>query len=244
MLLLVMASCSSEIRNEKKFLKGIQSTDAQEEQDAFEEFCSWIKTDKATMGYDFNLLREKLGMKIVNSPDGKLRLYSWEIDHNDSIISYANIVQLLVNDGKLVGYSGPLNTMLTGKNPDIKKRWTLAHSIDTVFEVNVNNQPVYLIVQSYLTEELMNTSYVSAAVTQGLRIATLRFFFDGVENAGYRKYIDDGKVNKKDLIKWDDKTKTLYAYMTDDNNHVIPGKYEIYRLNGDSFTKVEPATEQ
>lgn len=67
----------------------------------------------------------------------------------------------------------------------------------------------------------------------------LPFFFNGIETAGNRGYVDDGKVNKKDLIKWDAKEGKLYSYMTDDQNHVIPGKYETYVLGVNQFTKVD-----
>ena len=238
MLGLVLSSCSKLERNEKKYLDGILSEDYATSNQAMAEFNKWMTADEATMTYDFNLMREKLGMKIVDSPGGKLRCYSWITSRGDTICNYANIVQMIVN-GQMVGYAGPLEVMLTGRKPAVGRQWSLSHSIDTIYQLEAKPQPIYLIEQSYVNETGLSFSYLSAAAPNGVLLKILPFFFNGIETAGNRGYVDDGKVNKKDLIKWDAKEGKLYSYMTDDQNHVIPGKYETYVLGVNQFTKVD-----
>jgi len=238
---IALTACSKLESNEKKLVDNMLSDDYATANAALAEYINWLKADKATMTHDFNYSREKLGMKVITSPDGALRCYSWVTSKGDTISTYANITQWLMGD-KMVGFSGPIDALLTGRKPNIKRQWSLAHSIDTIYEIPEASQPVYLIVESYVNEEGKSFSYISAAVNQGLRLQILPFFFDGIETAGNREYIDDGKVNKQDLIKWDDKAKRVYAYLTDDSCRVIPGKYDVYTLSKDRFVKT--ASEQ
>ena len=237
-LTLLLSSCSKLERNEKKYLDGIMSDDYETSAQAMTEFTEWIKEDKSTMTYDFNLMREKLGMKIVDSPDGKVRCYSWVTGRNDTTVNYANVVQWLMND-QLVAYSGPIDVMLTGRKANLARQWSLAHSIDTIYQIDGPKENIYLIQESYINELGMSFSYVSAAVNRGLALKILPFCFNGIETAGNRKYIDDGTVNKKELIKWDAKAQELYSYMTDDNDHVIPGQYETFKFDKTQFVKLD-----
>ena len=237
MLALVLASCSKADRNERKYLDGIMSDNYEESAQAMTEFTEWVKADKSTMTHDFNLMREKMGMKIVDSPDGKVRCYSWVTERGDTTTSYANIVQWLMGD-KLVAFSGPIDALLTGRKPSVAHQWSLPHSIDTIYQIEGGSEPIYLIEESYVNEKGMSFSYISAAVNRGLALKILPFFFNGIETAGNREYVDDGKVNKRELIKWDAKGRKLQSYLTDENNHVIPGKYETYVLGKTQFTKL------
>jgi hypothetical protein len=235
---LTLASCSKQERTERKLVDAMLSDDYEASFAAMDEFFNWIKTDKSTMTHDFNYSREKLGMKVNTSSDGQVRTYSWVTGKSDSISTYANIVQWLYGDN-LIGFTGPLDAMLTGRKPTIKRTWSLAHSIDTIYDIEGANPPIYMFVESYTNEKGKTFTYISAGINQGLKIAILPFFFNGIETAGNREYIDDGKLNHRDLIKWDAKAKKLYAYVTDENLHVIPGKYEVYNLTATRFVKEE-----
>ena len=140
---LTLASCSKQERTERKLVKAILSEDYETSSCAMNEFCEWIKADKSTMTHDFNYSREKLGMKVHTSSDGKVRAYSWITSQGDTITNYANVLQWLVGDA-MVGYSGPLDAMLTGRQPNIKRQWSLAHSIDTIFDIQEATQPIYM----------------------------------------------------------------------------------------------------
>ena len=238
MMVMVIASCSKLEHNEKKYLEGILNEDYNTSAQAMNDFIQWIKNEKATMNYDFPLMCEKLGMKVVESPDGKVRCLSWITSKNDSITNYANVTQWLLGEDYIV-YDGPIDAMLTGRKPDVRFQWSQPHRIDTIYQIEGANVPIYLIEESYVNEVGMSFSYISAAVNSRLTLKILPFFFNGIETAGNRQYIDDGKVNKKDLIKWDAKAKKIYSYLTDENDHVIPGKYETFVLGEHQFTKVE-----
>lgn len=235
---LALASCSKQQRTEHKLVKAMMSDDYETSFNAVDEFCEWVKADKSTMTHDFKYSKEKLGMKVNTSSDGKVRSYSWVTSQGDTVSSYANIIQWLVDD-KMIGFSGPLDAMLTGRKPNIKRQWSLAHSIDTIMDIQEASQPIYMFVESYVNEQGRSFTYITAATIQGIRLVVLPFFFNGIETAGNREYIDDGKVDKSQLIKYDDKTKMLYSYLTDDNLRVIPGKYEQYALSKTQFVKVE-----
>lgn len=235
---ITLGSCSKQQRTEHKLVNAMQSEDYEASISALDEFCEWVKGDKSTMTYDFEYAKEKLGMKVNTSSDGKVRCYSWVTSKGDTVSTYANIIQWLYGDN-MIGFSGPLDAMLTGRKPSIRHQWSLAHSIDTIFDIQDATQPIYMFVESYVNEKGQSFAYVSAAVIKGLKIQVLPFFFNGIETAGNRPYIDDGTVNKSQLIKWDNDTKMLYAYVTDDNERVIPGQYEQYALSKTQFVKVE-----
>ena len=237
LLIVLMASCNQAEMKEKKFLKGMQSEDFEVSNQAFEEFCQWLQNDKATMTHDFKLMREAIGLNVQTSDDGQVRCYSWETGRGDTTRTYANIVQWLAGEN-LVAYNGPIDALLTGRKPQINHQWSLAHSIDSIFEIKDAKQPIYMIVESYINESGMSFYYVSAVVNKGLTLSILPFFFNGIETAGNREYKDDGKVNKADLIKWDAKEKKLYSYLTDDSARIIPGKYEVYQLDNTQFKTI------
>ena len=73
----------------------------------------------------------------------------------------------------------------------------------------------------------------------GIRLTLLPYFFDGIEFAGNNEFVNYDNVKTSDLFKWDEKTKRLYAYQTDDSLHYIPGKYTVYQLGSDKFTRLE-----
>ena len=244
MLVVAMAlgSCSKQQRTERKLVNAIMSDDYETSIQAINDYCAWVKSDSSSMAYDFGYSREKLGMKINTSSDGKMRSFSWVTNQGEVFDTYANIL-VWNTGGKMIGYSGPLDAMLTGRKPMINHQWSLAHSIDTIIDIQDATQPIYMFVESYVNEEGKSFTYISAAINQGLKIAVLPFFFNGIETAGNRPYVDDGHVDKSQLIKWDNKTKMLYCYLTDDNERVIPGQYEQYALSTTQFVKVEKGEE-
>ena len=94
LLALVLASCSKAERNEKKYLKAMQSEDYEEATAGFNDFCSWLEKDKSTMTHDFKLMREAMDLKVATSANGKLRCYSWPTGgDSESNRSYANLTQ-------------------------------------------------------------------------------------------------------------------------------------------------------
>ena len=242
LIVLALASCSKQERNEKKFLKGMLSDDYETSIQAFNDFATWMLKDKATMTHDFSLMREKLGMKIATSEDGKLRCYSWPTNVTDTIQVYANIVQWMANE-KFVGYNGPIDKMLAGRKANIKKEQTMPHSIDTIFELKDTSPKVYLIMQSYRNKFGKNRAYVSAVCIDGLLLKLLPFFFDGIEIAGNYEYNGNEKHAINELFKWDEKTHQFSVYQTDENDNVIPGKYLVYQLDKTRFVRL-PETEE
>lgn len=236
--MLALVSCSKLERNEKNLVQAMLNEDFETSNQGLDDFYKWLQSDKETMTYDFSLMREKYGMKVNTSSDGVVRLYSWVTNPGGETKNYANIAQWLMND-QMVAYTGPIDALLTGRKPNIKRQWSLTHSIDTLYTIPEATQPIYMVVESYVNENGYTFVYISAFINQGMKLSIMPFFFNGIETAGNREFIDDGKVNKAELIKWDDKARKLYTYVTDDSLRVIPGKYETYALGPKQFTKIE-----
>ena len=234
---LTFASCSNLERNEKKFLEGMQSENYEESIKAFNEFADWMQRDRSTMTYDFKLMREKMDLKIATSQDGHLRCYSWPTSVNEKVKVYANLTQWTSGDN-FVGFNGPIDKLLAGRNAKLKQHSSLAHSIDTIFDIKLGQQTIYIIAQTYKNTDGRYRSYVSATFIDGVVLRLLPNFFDGIEIAGNYEYLNDGKLTIKDLFKWDEKTRKFYAYQTDDNYNVIPGKYLAYQLGNERFTRL------
>ena len=237
MLLLVMASCSKMERNEKKYIKGIMSDDFETSATANQEFGNWLSQDKETMTHDFALMREKLGLKVVSSPDGLIRCYSWCTNISSENPVYDNVIQWMAGDN-FVAFNGPIDYLLAGRKSDLKRQYSLGHSIDTIFEITSGNHPVYLFAQSYVDGEGKRHAYVSAAFLQGVRLMLLPYCFDGIEFAGNNEFVDPGNTPIGDLFKWDEKSKRFSAYQTDDSLKVIPGKYTVFVLGDERFNRL------
>ena len=234
-LALALTSCSKE----KKFLKAMQSENYEEAIAGFNDFCNWLESDKSTMTHDFKLMREALNMKVVTSADGKLRCYSWPTGtDNEGGITYANLTQWMADDN-LVAYRGPIDNLLAGRKAEISKETTMPHSIDTIIEIHEGDKTAYLIAQSYVNSKGNKRSYLSATYINGIKLVLLPFFFDGIEFAGNNEFVNYDKVTTGDLFKWDDKTKRLYAYQTDDSLHYLPGKYTVFQLSDNQFKRLE-----
>ena len=236
LLVLVMGSCSKMKSNERKYVKGMQSQDVETSTTAFNDFCLWMQKDKETMTYDFPLMKEAFGMKIVSSPDSLVRCYSWVTDDNGKDVFYANITQWMLGES-FVAYAGPIDYVLANRKADLKNYSSFAHSIDTIYMISKGNVPVYLIVQSYF-DDGVRRAYATASRISGLKLSIVPFFFDGLDVAGNADFVDDGKVSIGDLFKWDEQTGKFYAYQTDDNNHLIPGKYTVYELGSNRFSRL------
>lgn len=237
LICIAIASCSKMERNEKKYLEGMQDEDYEASVNAVKEFCNWLETDKATMNYDFKLMREKIGLKAITSPDSVLRCYSWVSNRSEYGESYTNVAQWCIGES-FIAYSGPIDYLLAGRKADIKHQETLAHSIDTIFEVKMANHPVYLIVQSYVNREGKRRAYVTSTHIPGVQLQIMPFFFDGTEMAGNNAFIDKGNTPVGELFKWDEKARKFYAYQVDDNEQLIPGKYTVYELCNERFTRL------
>lgn len=243
LLLLVTASCSKVERNEKKFLKGILSENYEESAAANQEFSNWLTVDKETMTHDFKLMRDKLGLKIVTSPDSLVRCYSWTTSSNSESPAYDNVIQWMAGDN-FIAFGGPIDYLLAGRKSNIKRQFTLGHSIDTIFEITGGNHPVYLIAQSYVNNEGKRRAYVSAAYLQDVRLMLLPYFFDGIEFAGNHEFVDQGNTPIGDLFKWDDKNRKFYAYQTDDSTNLVPGKYTVFVLGNERFARLQEEEQQ
>ena len=234
LLVILVSSCSKQERNEKKFLKAMMSEDFEEAAKGFDEFCTWLERDKSTMTYDFNLMREKMALKVVSSADGKVRCYSWPTLSDGNVVRYANVEQWLVND-MLVASREPLDRLFTGKN-------AMPHSVDTIMDIQgVYEKPVYLIVQSFMNSSGNMRSFITAAQITDNYLLAIPFFFDGMNNAGNHEYESGTNVKTSDMYKWDEKTRRLQVFETDDSLHIIPGKYTVYQLGNKQFTRVESA---
>lgn len=242
LLMLVSSSCSNMERKEKKLVEAMQSDDFETASQAFSDFCEWLKNDQSTMTYDFKLMREQFGMNQLTSKDGNLRFYSWITNDNPTAPLYANVVQWKSGED-FVGYSGPLNNMLNSHKKDASKNKEMTHSIDTIIDIKVNNQPVYLVVQSHMKSDGKKRSFISALTIQQVLLTRLPFFFDGTEVAGNLDYENNGNIKVGDLYKWDEKSNRLLVYQTDDNFHVIPNQYTVLQLENGRMNRVEPATE-
>jgi len=237
---LLLTSCSKLESNEKKYVKGMQSDDYEESAKAYEDFCNWLQTDESTMTYDFNLMREQMGMKVVASDDKLLRCYSWVTGSTQNHKLYANLLQWKAGDS-FVAYSGPIDYLLAKRKANLKNESSMAHCIDSVYQISLAGHTVYLIAQSYTGSNGMRRAYVSACTMQGVQLSLMPNIFDGVEIAGNNEFIDNANTPIGDLFKWDEKSKRFMAYQTDDQNKLIPGKYTIYQLGETRFSRLPDA---
>lgn len=240
--MIALASCNSPERKEKQFLEGMLSDNVEEYNQALNDFSKWLQYDKSSMDHDFSLMREQMGLKAVYSPDHLLRAYSWVTGTHAGVPAYANVFQWKSGEN-FVGYCGPIDALIAGRKADITKPFTMPHSLDTIFEIEGGNFPVYLLVQSYAEDDSHYRAYTSAMFINGISLQLLPTFFDGIEYAGNNVYVNDGSINAASLFSYDAATKTFKAYKTDDQDRIIPDQHDVYKLQDHGFARVAaPAT--
>lgn len=203
---------------------------------AFKEQLLKAAKRKDTLGYAFTKLGEE--MFIRTSKDGKLRVYSWDLQSGGTMHDYDMIVQY-------VGNGGAIKTWSSDDDED-DSGGAYFHDI---FQLNVGTKPIYLLVStarvstSYLSESLRAVTIDNGMLNMSSNLIRTS---EGVTNSVGFAYDFFSVVDRPErpikLFKFNEARKEFsFPVVVEDEKTPqgrVTNKMITYRFNGKNFVKV------
>lgn len=207
-------------------------------------FIDWVLEDTATLSYPFTASIQKKYVTIATSPDGKLRIYSWDTREGGTMTCWGNIIQY--RDGKKVkAYNRSLYAVVHPEDYD-SNEWdygSFVRQIQTVF--TSKGEAIYL-VNNYFRESsnIGYTSIMAFRIQNGKLVEAPCFDVNGerTNEIGVEHGIADWYfiTNLGDgwnwLYQYDTKNQDLYTPTTVNEFQSLTDQYDIYHFDGEKFT--------
>lgn len=199
------------------------------------KILSYTKTT-ATLKYPFEGLKKR--MTIATSPDGKFRIYSWDLEDGGTMHSFDGIYQFQDSSGKVYSKS----RLAEGEEGDA------GSFIPKIYELNTKSGKVYLPITSgiFSTQDHGQSVYAMKIVGGNLNEKVKVF----KTNSGLTDSIGFGYnffsvVERKErpiiLILFDSKTNILKIPVVIENekfpNGEVTNRFINYKFNGTNFVK-------
>ncbi|MDM7923517.1 MAG: hypothetical protein QUS14_14560 [Pyrinomonadaceae bacterium] len=108
------------------------------------------------LSYSFPKLKGE--MFVATSNDGKLRIYSWDLQTGGTMHDYDAVFQY-------VGKSGKVHTWATGDEEDV-----FGSFFTEIFQVNARSGPIYLAVSTFVGSTSLNGQSIRAMAISGDRL--------------------------------------------------------------------------
>lgn len=197
-----------------------------------ETFVNWIMKDTATFLLDLTERANKAGVKVIESPDKKIRIYDF-ISGGGTSPDWTTVTQYRSNDGKVKCIQG---VPLWGDNSD--------YTVTDIFVAdNIGEQPVYFV--EYYSKASSSEGYneLFPLVLQADTFAMAPKFIHGQderESVSVSYSIPDWyfRANKGDGWNW------MFSYIPDKKQLYVPfsdegirltNRYHVYEFDGKYF---------
>jgi hypothetical protein len=192
----------------------------------FQDYLTaWVSQDPRTIQMPFLSLKKE-GLDIADSPDGHLRIYSWDTWLGGTMHDFATVIQGKVGDQTLV------------------KALENSYWYSKIYQVQVGDKPFYLCIRHAIWStkdsfegikvfSIENDSLNTEAPLIKTRTAIrneLGFEFDFFS-------VVDRKERPIQLIQYDDRTKTIFLPVVHEDGRVT-NKQIRYQFTGKYFEKV------
>lgn len=215
--------------------------------DYYDEFIDFLTKEPASISYQFERIKQKLGVDIKTSDDGKLRMYGWDNGTGGTCIFYTNVFQYVCGDSVFTKVCS-LPTILSGKDCEIAgggseptKIYTLTKPDGTTFYLL---KFWYKMWSFHFGEKLYavtikNDSLVAAPLfntAEGLKSEWDVKYRYSEGDADYERVILDKAI----YMDWEN--KQIYIpqvesreeeYNTEE--YFVTGRYDCYYFNGEVF---------
>lgn len=191
---------------------------------------------KDTLSYPFAKLDEK--MSIVTSKDGKLRVYSWDLESGGTMHDYDMVVQYVGNVGAVKTWSSD--------NDEDDSGGAFYHDI---FQLNAGAKPIYLLVStsrassSYIGEVLRAVTIDGGVLN--MKANLIRTGEGLTNNIGFAYdffSVVDRPERPVKLFKFNEKRKEFSFPVVIEDEETPQGrvtnKMITYRFNGKTFVKI------
>ncbi len=224
-----------EIEKYSTYGSGYDEEKLTETNDAFEKKLLKYTKAASTLTYKFGALGQL--MHIATSDDGKLRIYSWDMENGGTMHYYARVYQYKGADGKV--YSKGESETEEGDNGSF---------VYDVFSVATKGGTVHIICSTSIGDR--SDHYQSADLFQitGSKIndkIRLIKTSSGLTNTlgfEYNPWSISDRNGSFELIKFDKKTNTLKIPVVIEDKEYPNGKVTVkqisYRFDGTYFVKV------
>jgi hypothetical protein len=215
--------------------------------DYYDEFIDFLTKEPASISYQFERIKQKLGVDIKTSDDGKLRMYGWDNGTGGTCIFYTNVFQYVCGDSVFTKVCS-LPTILSGKDCEIAgggseptKIYTLTkpdgttlyllkfwyrmwsfHFGETLYAVTIKN------------DSLVATPLFSTA--EGLKSEWDVKYRYSEGDADYERVILDKAI----YMDWENKQMYIPQVESKEEEYsteefFVTGRYDCYYFNGEVF---------
>jgi hypothetical protein len=202
-------------------------------QDAFQKKLLKYTKIAATLKYKFAALDDE--MKITTSDDGKLRIYSWDLEDGGTMHDYANVYQYLAADGKV--YS---------KTNESTDEGDYGAFVTDIFSLATTKGNVYIVCSTFIGSNQDHGQSANLYKIAGdkldnnVKLIKTKSGLTSSLSFGYNAFSADEREGK--LISFNKKTKTLKIPVVVENeeypNGEVTDKFISYRFNGKYFVKI------
>lgn len=208
----------------------------------YEEITDWILTDTGTFSYDFCRFREESIMTAHTSPDGNLRIYTWDTGRGGTMICWDNIIQLREN-GKIKAYHSSLYHHCFPDDPDYEPENDYASAVVGITQHTLGKgKTLYMVENNFREWSNMSYSSLEAYAIQNGRLAPQEVFhkdnettyYIGMEHTNSDWYFNANYGEGWDwLFRFNPADSCIYA-MREEENRLLD-RYDTYRLTNGQF---------
>lgn len=173
-------------------------------------------------------------MFVTTSRDGKLRIYSWDLETGGTMHDYDNVFQYQGADGKVYTWAP------AGDDESGGAFYT------QIFQVSAKAGPIYLANSLFIAEGSLHGQSIEALQINGDKLdpkPKLIRTGSGLQNSIDFSYDPfSGKADTEDLVHFDPvKQEFRFPVVIEDKEHEngrITNRFITYRFNGQYFVKV------
>jgi hypothetical protein len=215
--------------------------------DYYDEFIDFLTKEPASISYQFERIKQKLGVDIKTSDDGKLRMYGWDNGTGGTCIFYTNVFQYVCGDSVFTKVCS-LPTILSGKDCEIAGGGSEPTKIYTL--TKPDGTTLYLLKFWYrmwsfhfgeklYAVTIKNDSLVAAplfSTAEGLKSEWDVKYRYSEGDADYERVILDKAI----YMDWENKQMYIPQVESKEEEYsteefFVTGRYDCYYFNGEVF---------
>lgn len=189
----------------------------------------------STLKYPFNKLQKQ--MKIATSPDGKFRVYSWDLEDGGTMHDFDSIYQYQSGDGKVYARSASQGA----------EEGDYGSFAPKIYEVQTKKGKVYLVLTTAIGSSQDYAQSINAMKIVGNKLDDKFKIFktnSGLTDSigfGFNAFSVDDRKGGFILILFDGKTNILKIPVVVENekypNGEVTNRFINYKFNGEYFVK-------
>ena len=196
------------------------------------------------------------GFRVVTSPDGKFRAYSWPTYRCGSMVNFCGFMQFRNPSGKTYvtweSKRKPEEDLLeyedAGDNDGAYKGWEWKTVVDKIYQMETAGGRVYLTLEYCTSGQSSGWQIVSAYAITGNTLTSMPIFLENGKRRStmmFETYHED--VASHDFITYNEKDRSLsiQQYEDKENNLIVTRNTKkakdkiVYRYDGKMFKKVK-----